>query len=226
MARPGIMLYFDILDPIRMLPDEDKGRLLVAMLEYGQSGVLPEFSGMMAMAWGFIRPKLDKDGEAYENSTLQRKYATFCRSRPKNLPKITFGEWLKMTEDERERALTDINDPQRPVESVNGPYPTSTTSPSTSSNAITSVAAAADTSKTASVEDWSAAEKKLRYLNGELGKGVVVLSEFQVDILLEKLGIEMFDYYVCKLANYINNGATVKSHYNTILKWWTEDSAY
>ena len=27
MARPGIMLYFDILDPIRVLPDEDKGKL-------------------------------------------------------------------------------------------------------------------------------------------------------------------------------------------------------
>lgn len=32
MARPGIMLYFDILEPIRVLPDADKGRLLVAML--------------------------------------------------------------------------------------------------------------------------------------------------------------------------------------------------
>lgn len=67
--------------------------------------------------------------------------------------------------------------------------------------------------------------KKLKYFNGELGKGVVVLSEYQVDVLLEKLGIEMFDHYVTKLANYIiKNGATVKSHYNTILKWWTEDS--
>ena len=36
MARPGIMLYFDILEPIKVLPDADKGRLFVAMLEYGQ----------------------------------------------------------------------------------------------------------------------------------------------------------------------------------------------
>lgn len=71
----------------------------------------------------------------------------------------------------------------------------------------------------------AAAERKLKILNGELGKGVVVLSEFQIDTLLDKLGVEMFDYYVNKLAEFIiRNGATVKGHYNTILKWWTQDS--
>lgn len=58
MARPGIMLYFDILEPLKVLPDADKGRLFVAILEYGQFGVVPEFEGMLAMAWGFIKPKL------------------------------------------------------------------------------------------------------------------------------------------------------------------------
>ena len=62
MARPGIMLYFDMLGPIRVLPDADKGRLLVAMLEYGQDGVVPEFDGMLSLAWSFVRPLIDKDG--------------------------------------------------------------------------------------------------------------------------------------------------------------------
>ena len=42
MARPGIMVYFDMLGPIKVLPDADKGRLFVAMLEYGQSGIWAE----------------------------------------------------------------------------------------------------------------------------------------------------------------------------------------
>ena len=54
MARPGIMIYFDMLGPIRVLPDADKGRLLVAMLEYGQEGKLPRFDGMLALAWESI----------------------------------------------------------------------------------------------------------------------------------------------------------------------------
>ena len=51
MARPGIMLYFDILKPLRVLPDADKGRLFEAILEYGENGTIPSFDGMLAMAW-------------------------------------------------------------------------------------------------------------------------------------------------------------------------------
>ena len=62
-------------------------------------------------------------------------------------------------------------------------------------------------------------------MNGELGKGVVILSDGQVDSLLEIMDIDMFDHYVSKLADFIiKNGAKVKSHYSTILRWWTEDS--
>ena len=49
---------------------------------------------------------------------------------------------------------------------------------------------------------------------------------YQIDTLLEKMGVDLFDHYVSKLANFIiKNGASVKGHYSTILKWWTEDSA-
>ena len=73
MGRTGIMLYFDILEPIRVLSDADKGRLLVAMLEYGKYGTLPQFDGMLALAWGFVQPKIDRDEETYENSKIQRQ---------------------------------------------------------------------------------------------------------------------------------------------------------
>ena len=110
MARPGIMLYFDILEPIRVLPDSDKGRLLVAMLEYAKDGIVPEFDGMLAIAWGFVKPKLDRDGETYENAKFQRKYAAFCKRRTAlNLPKIPFEEWLEMSDFEREQSLITVN---------------------------------------------------------------------------------------------------------------------
>lgn len=111
MARPGIMLYFDILEPLKVLPDADKGRLFVAILEYGQLGVVPEFEGMLAMAWGFIKPKLDRDGVAYENTTAQRKYAAFCKKRKAlGLEKIEFEEWLVLSDTERERLLTTVTE--------------------------------------------------------------------------------------------------------------------
>lgn len=71
----------------------------------------------------------------------------------------------------------------------------------------------------------TAADKKLEMLQGALGKGVVALTDEQISILLEKLGVELFEYYVDKLSCFIiQKGAKVKNHYTTILKWWMEDS--
>ena len=227
MARPGIMLYFDILEPIRVLPDADKGRLLVAMLEYGQSGVVPQFDGMLALAWGFVKPKLDRDDESYEEAKVQRKYAAFCKKRNSlNLPKIPFEEWLAMDHNERLRMSTESNEPLRAVNPVAFRYPTTTT-PTTTNTSTSTTAAAAVTGNTTEPEIAAAtADKKLKLFHGELGQGVVFLSEEQIGDLLEKLDLDAFDYYVKKLADFIiKNGAKPKNHYETILKWWQQDAA-
>ena len=52
-----------------------------------------------------------------------------------------------------------------------------------------------------------------------------MLSEAQIEDLLEKMGLDAFDHYVDKLAAFIiDKVAHVKNHYETILKWWREDS--
>ena len=71
----------------------------------------------------------------------------------------------------------------------------------------------------------TAAARKLKIMHGELGKGVIILTDEQTDDLLDKLGLEVFDYYVDKLSSYIlKNDAKPANHYETILKWWREDS--
>ena len=222
MARPGIMLYFDILEPIKVLPDADKGRLLVAMLEYGQSGPVPEFDGMLALAWGFVKPKIDKDEESYEDSVLQRRYAAFCKKRRKhNLPKILFEEWMEMSEYEQEWRSTSDNEPQRPVDFVGSRYPTTTTTPSTTTSSSTTTAAATTTSGKGTA---TTAESNLKAVGGELGQGVVFLTDEQFDDLLDKLGIDVFDRYVKRLSRFIiKNDASVMNHYETILNWWRQD---
>lgn len=232
MARPGIMLYFDILEPIRVLPDADKGRLLVAMLEYGKSGTVPEFEGDLGLtlAWGFVKPKIDKDEEAYKDSVIQREYAAFCKKRRRlNLSKIPFEEWLSLPEYERERLSTSDNELQRAVDFVDSRYPTTTTpttpstNTSTNTSTTTSTAAAATTNTN---EDTAAADRNVNVVGGELGRNVVFLSEAQIGDLLDKMGMEAFDHYVEKLSNFIiKNGAHVKNHYETILKWWKQDAA-
>lgn len=55
-------------------------------------------------------------------------------------------------------------------------------------------------------------------------KGSVLLSDNQVEYLLEKMGLEAFDEYVDRLNNWLNKpDVYVKSHYETILKWYNAD---
>ena len=56
-------------------------------------------------------------------------------------------------------------------------------------------------------------------LGGELGKGVVLLSQEQMDDLLDKLSLEEFDYYVGVVADCILKGKPFKrkTHYQAIL---------
>lgn len=68
-------------------------------------------------------------------------------------------------------------------------------------------------------------ENKLQVFGGSLGKGVVMLTENQIGALLDELGLNAFDYYVEKLADFIiEKGAKVTNHYATIMKWAREDA--
>ena len=62
-------------------------------------------------------------------------------------------------------------------------------------------------------------DQKRKLLGGELGKGVVLLSDEQMDDLLDKLSIEEFDHYVGVVADCILNGKPFrkKTHYQAIL---------
>ena len=230
MARPGIMLYFDILEPIRALPDADKGRLLVAMLEYGQSGTVPQFDGELGLtlAWGFVKPKIDKDSEEYNKTVLKRQYATFCRDRKKKGESdVSFDEWM-MTIDGNGNQVIPHDIKWYPTTST-APTPSTntTTNTNTSTTITTATAAAATTNTNTNAEDGGGdgIDKKVKVLGGELGKNVVFISQEQMDDLLDRMDIDTFDYYVDKLSSFIiKNGAHVRNHYETILKWWREDS--
>lgn len=68
-------------------------------------------------------------------------------------------------------------------------------------------------------------EAKQKLLGGSLGKGVVMLSDEQVDDLLEKLSIEEFDKYVAAVAECELSGKHYKkkTHYQAILEMAEKD---
>ena len=73
--RPGVMIYFDLRPCLKRLSTEDKGFLLEAILDYAQYGELPELDGMAGVAWDFIRPRIDRDAERYEEVSERRRQA-------------------------------------------------------------------------------------------------------------------------------------------------------
>ena len=82
-----------------------------------------------------------------------------------------------------------------------------------------------DTTENNTPVENSVENSKLKCQNGQLGKGVVFLSDEQFNDLLDKLGVDAFDRYVARLADFIiEKNAYVQNHYKTILKWWQEDS--
>lgn len=68
-------------------------------------------------------------------------------------------------------------------------------------------------------------ETQRRYLQGKLGKGVVFLSNEQIDSLLDLLSIEEFDHYVETVANCELSGKHYKrkTHYQAILDMAAKD---
>ena len=83
-----------------------------------------------------------------------------------------------------------------------------------------SAAQSTDTDSDELSTDFSTVEDtKRKMLGGEVGKGVVMLSQEQMGDLLEKLSIEEFDYYVSVVADCILKGKQYKrkTHYQAIL---------
>ena len=73
------MLYFDLRPSLKLLSVEERGRLLDAILDYAESGIKPELEGMAAMAWEFIKPRIDRDSERYEEICRKRSAAVSSR---------------------------------------------------------------------------------------------------------------------------------------------------
>lgn len=81
-------------------------------------------------------------------------------------------------------------------------------------------------------DDWSIApaakiyrQDALKPVRGEYGRGIVCLTDSQLTDLQNRLGEYNLNKYLDKLATFISDrGARIKSHYETILKWYAEDN--
>ena len=77
--QPGVILYFEIRPCLERLTMDEQGQLFRAILDYGEFGIEPDFDYMLGIAWDFIKPRLDRDKERYEEVSRKRSEAAQAR---------------------------------------------------------------------------------------------------------------------------------------------------
>lgn len=77
--RPGVLIYFSLRPAIKRLTLEEKGALFEAILDYAQSGVYPDFDGVLGICWDFVQPLIDADGASYRDKCEKAKKAIETR---------------------------------------------------------------------------------------------------------------------------------------------------
>ena len=75
MPKAYISLYYSYREQLEMLPDDERGRLIIALLDYAENGTIPTFDGASKMAFSFIRAQIDRDSG---------KYAARCQKNREN----------------------------------------------------------------------------------------------------------------------------------------------
>ena len=88
-GKPGVMLYFDKIDSLELLSNEQLGILMMRILLYASRGDEPNFEDpMLRILWPIIRSDLDRDDERYnkrvENARLSVEKRQARRSKINN----------------------------------------------------------------------------------------------------------------------------------------------
>ena len=194
---------FTDLDDIAVQIDRDEEELKLCMGFYLKEGMVTIEDDVYAIAnWGVYQ---NVEGmEKLREQTRQR--VAKCRERKKLQSgnatcnaTVTDGNALEEEGEERKDLDLDIENERKSESSFNRPFQREYDDLST--------------------ELSTDGDKTRRSLGGELGKGVVLLSQEQMDDLLDKLSIEEFNRYVSVVAECELNGKPFKrkTHYQAIL---------
>lgn len=197
--RNQFTFYRSYYDAIQALSKRDQSTLILAVCAYAIYETEPKgLSNAAFTAFNLIKPTLDSGRRKAENGS---RGGSVCTSKPQANRKQTLSK-IEANCKQGESASEKEKEKEKEIE----------------------IEVEVEVEGKTQAGDCDGDHNELKLCCGSLGKGVVKLSGAQWDALLDKLGLDMFNYYVERLANYIiETGATVHNHYETILKWWNED---
>ena len=108
MSKPGVMLYLEESRLIlRKLSLEESGLLFRAILDYADSGLSPEFEGVLGLAWDIVRCGIDRDSERYDSKVRKSQFAVYSRECKKhNATPLSFEDWCASDDINRCRVVS------------------------------------------------------------------------------------------------------------------------
>ena len=143
--KPGIMMYWEVLDTIKELPDKKAKIMICAMYDYSRYNQEPNFekNGELKAIWAFIKHQIDKDSERYANKRTKSLIAGFTSNFKRNYaPEHGIDPNDKDALDQyiKQRLSTDVDEcqptPTTTSTSATTSTPTTTSTPATTSNIL------------------------------------------------------------------------------------------
>lgn len=94
--KPGVMVYFTMRPVLKRLTNENKGILFDAILEYADTGNVPQLPDALYVVWPLIQTNLLYDEIRYRKVVVKRKYAAYVRwTRNHGEPTLDFPVWAR-----------------------------------------------------------------------------------------------------------------------------------
>ena len=112
-TKPGVMVYFSILEVLPHMTDAEKGSLFEAILRFARDGQEPEWgeNRYIRSIWSLIRPSLVADNKRYYDVAARRKYAAYVRWSKKRGDAVqNYDEWVESGGPENKQTYLDPED--------------------------------------------------------------------------------------------------------------------
>ena len=130
---PYVCLYMSYLQSLSPFTDAERGRLVMAMMNYAATGEVPQFGGNERFIWPSLQNQIDRDIETYQakcarnrangskggrpskNQTVIPETERFLEKPKKPKEKEKEKEKKKEKENEREKEKTGAGKPPKPA---------------------------------------------------------------------------------------------------------------
>lgn len=70
---PYVCLYSRYLQTLAPFTDEERGRIMTAMLTYSTTGEMPEYEGNERYIWPTIQAQIDRDASVYQEKCAKNR---------------------------------------------------------------------------------------------------------------------------------------------------------